>query len=65
MIYHTVKFGDHRHFGRGDIIIFVCNVILQDPVIQALNDLMVRTPLGYFIIIRSLLATGTLVVEIL
>ena len=63
MIYHTVKFGDHRHSGRGDIIVFVCNVILQDPVIQALNDFMVRTPLGYFTIIRSLLAMGTLVVE--
>ena len=63
MIYHTVKFGGHRHSGRGDIIVFVCNVILQDPVIQALNDFMVRTPLGYFTIIRSLFAMGTLVVE--
>ena len=63
MIYRPVKFGDHRHSGRGDIIIFVYNVILQDPVVQALNDFMVRTPLGYFTIIRSLLAMDTLVVE--
>ena len=63
MVYHAVKFGDDRHTGRGDIIVFVCNVILQDPEIQALNDFMVRRPLGYFTIIRSLLAMATLVVE--
>ena len=63
MVYRAVKFGDDRHTGRGDIIVFVCNVILQDSVIQALNDFMVRRPLGYFTIIRSLLAMATLVVE--
>ena len=63
MVYRAVKLGDDRHTGRGDIIVFVCNVILQDPVIQALNDFMVRRPLGYFTIIRSLLAMATLVVE--
>ena len=32
--YHPAKFGGHRHYGSGDIMIFVGHVILQDHVIK-------------------------------
>ena len=28
----VAKFGDHRHYGSGDIMVLVCHVILQDHV---------------------------------
>ena len=45
MSYHPAKFGGHRHSGGRDITIFVCEVTLQDHIIRALCDFMVRIPL--------------------
>ena len=28
--YHSSRFGGHKRYGSGDIIILVCHVILQD-----------------------------------
>ena len=44
MSYHPAKFGDHKLPGGRDLMIFVCHVILQDHVIRALCDFMVRNP---------------------
>ena len=32
--YQPVKFGGHRYSDSGDIMVFVCHVILQDHVIK-------------------------------
>ena len=45
-------------------MVFVCRVTLQDYVIKELNDFMVRSPTRYFTILPSLLAIGTVAVEI-
>ena len=42
--YHPAKFGGYRHSGSGDIMVFVCHVTLQDHVIKALIDFMVKSP---------------------
>ena len=39
----SCKFGGHSHSGSRDIIIFVCHVTMQDHVIKALCDFMVRS----------------------
>ena len=38
---HTTRFGGHRYFGSGDIMISVYHVTFQDHVIRALYDFMV------------------------
>ena len=44
MSYHPVTFGGHRHFGSRETMIFVCHVTLEDHMINALYDLLVRSP---------------------
>ena len=44
MIYLPMKFGGHRHSGSREIMIFVCHVTLEEHVIRALYDLLVRSP---------------------
>ena len=39
---NSVNFGRHELSGSGDIMDFLCHVTLQDHVIKALNELMVR-----------------------
>ena len=36
--YNSTKFGGHRHSGRGDIMVFLCQVTFQDRVIKAISD---------------------------
>ena len=62
VIYHSAKFGDHRHSGIRDIKFFVCHVTLQDPVINVLCDFMVRSPSSHPL--PSFVVVGTVVVEI-
>ena len=45
-------------------MVFVCHVNLKDHVTKALNDFMVRRPLRYVTILPSLVAIGTVIVEI-
>ena len=49
--------------GRGDIMIFVYHVTLQDHMIRALYEFMVRSSSRQVTILQSLVALGTLVVE--
>ena len=62
--YHPAKFGGHRHSGSRDIIVFVCHVTLQDDVIKALNDFMVRSPSRYVTILPNLVAISTAILDI-
>ena len=42
---HSVKSGGDRHYGSEDIIVFVCNVILQEHLSKGLYDFMGRSHL--------------------
>ena len=44
MSYHPAKHGGHRHSSSRQIMIFVCHVTLEDHVMRALYDLLVRSP---------------------
>ena len=52
--YHSTKFGGHRHSDSWDIIPFICHLTLQDLVIKALTNFMIRIYLNCFIILPSL-----------
>ena len=61
---YPAKFGGHKYSGSEDTIIFLCHVTLQVHVIKVLNDFMVRSSSRQLIILPSLVAVGTIVVEI-
>ena len=42
--YHSAKFGGHRHYGNGDILVLVCHITSQDHVIKASCDFMGKGP---------------------
>ena len=42
--YHPAKYGCYRHSGRGDIMVFVCSMTLQEHVTKARNNLMISSP---------------------
>ena len=42
--HHSTKFGSYRHFGSGDIVVLVCQVISEDHVIEGSCDFMSRSP---------------------
>ena len=63
MGYHSVKFGGQRRSGRGNIVGFVCRMILKDHMIKRLNDFMVRSSSRYVTILPSLVAIDPVVVE--
>ena len=62
--YHPAMFGGHRHCGSGNIMILVCQVISQYNVIKGSCDLIGRSPSRLVTILPSLVAIGTMVVEI-
>ena len=63
MSLNPTKFDDHKHFGRGDLIILVCCMILKDHVIKRLCYFMSRSPLRQVTILQSLVAITTLIVK--
>ena len=62
--YHPAKFGGHKHGGCVDIMIWVCQVMSQDHVIKGSYDFVDMSPSRLVTILPSLMAIGTLVVEI-
>ena len=62
--HHPTKFNGQRHCSSGDKMVFVCHVTLQDHVIKALSNFMVKSPTKYVTILPSLVAIGTVIVEI-
>ena len=64
MVSHTpVKFDD-RHCGSEDMMILVCHVILSDHVTKGFSNVMSGSPSRLVTILSSLVARGTVVVEI-
>ena len=61
---HPVIIGGHSRSDRGEIMVLLCHVILQDQVIKALNDVMVWSPSRQFTTPPSLMATDSVIVEI-
>ena len=45
-------------------MVFVCQVTLQDHMIEVLIDFMVRSPSSYITILPTLVAIGLVIVEI-
>ena len=52
--YHAARFGCHRHSCSRDIQVFVCHVNLQDDLINALYEFMLRRLSRYITILPSL-----------
>ena len=61
--HHTAKFGGHKHCGSEDIKVLVY-VISKYHVIEVSCDFMGSSPSREVNILRSLVAIGTLVVQI-
>ena len=64
MGYHPAKFGGHSHVGSEVIMNLVCHVILQDHEIKVSCDVMSGSPSWYITNLPSLVAIGTVIVEI-
>ena len=62
--YHPAKFVSHRHSGSGHVMVFVCRMTLQDHLIKALNDFMVRSPSRCVTILPSLVVMGTAALDL-
>ena len=58
------KFGGHKRYGSGDMMILVCHVISQDHMIKRSCDCMGRSPLKQVTMLQSLVAIATLLVEL-
>ena len=61
--HHLAKFGGHRYCSSRDMFL-ICDVTLQNQMIEAINDFMVRSSSRYVIILPSLVTIDNLVVEI-
>ena len=61
--HHLAKFGGHRYCRSRDMFL-VCDVTLQNQMIEAINDFMVRSSSRYVIILPSLVTIDNLVEEI-
>ena len=59
--HHRARFDGHGHFCKGDIMVLVCYVILEDHVIKELCDCIARRPLCRTIM-AGLVIIDTLVV---
>lgn len=62
--YHSVKFSFRTDCDSGDIVVFVCHLILQDHVIIIINDFMIRRPLRYVSILLGFAAIGSVAMKI-
>ena len=58
------KCGGHRHRGNRDIMFSVCHMISQDHAIKGSSNNTSRIPLKLDIILPSLVAINTVVIEI-
>ena len=56
--------GGHRHYGIGDIMVLVCQMIFQDHEIKVSREFVGTSQVMYVIILPRLVPIGTLVVEI-
>ena len=64
MVSHTpIKFGDDRHRGSGDVLVFVCHMISEHLVTKRSRNIG-RNPSRLVTILPSLVVIGTGVVKI-
>ena len=63
-INHTAKFGNHRDFGRDDIISSICHMTLPNHVLKESCEFMGANSLLYIIILSRLLVIDILAVKI-
>ena len=61
--YHPTKFGGHGHSRRGDVMVLLSHVILQNHVSNGLTIFMNSFPSREFTILPSLVAIGAVIVE--
>ena len=61
--YIPAKFGGHRHFCNGNVMVLVCHLFLQDHMTKGSSN-MGRIPSRLVTITPSLVAIGTVVVKI-
>ena len=61
--YHPAKFGGHGHFRRGDVMVLLSHVILQNHAINGLTVFMSSFSSREFTILPSLVAIGAVIVE--
>ena len=64
IIFNPVHFSGSSHCGSGDITYLICHVTSRDPVFKDLCDFMVRSFLLYILILLSLMAMDSMVVNI-
>ena len=62
--YHSAKFCCYRHSCNRDMVVFVCHVTLQDHMVKALYDFVIRSLSRYITILANLVAIDVAVVEI-
>ena len=64
MVSHTpIKFGDDRHRGRGDVLVFVCHMISEHHVTKRSRNIG-RNPSRLVTILPRVVVIGTGVVKI-
>ena len=62
--YYPVHFYGHRHSERGDIVVLICQMISQNPVIKMSYDFMDRIQSREATILPCLVTVITVVEEI-
>ena len=64
MSQQPTKHSGHGHCGRGDIIVLICHMILQDHLTKGLGNFAGGTCSMQVTILSSLVVIGTMVVNI-
>ena len=62
--YHPAKFGSHKHSDNGDVKVLLCHITSQDQVLKSSCDFTGRRLSRQETILPSLVAIGTVVMEI-
>ena len=62
--HHIANFNSHMPCGSRDTTYLICHMTLQDNVVKVYCDFMEESSSLYVNILRSLVAIGTVVVEI-
>ena len=64
IIYLLTKFGGHKYFGSGDIILLVCNFISYEQVLNRSSDFVGANSSFYVTTLPSLMTIRTALVAI-
>lgn len=64
IVYLLTKFGGHKYFGSGDIMLLVCNLISYDQVFNRSSDFVGGNSSFYVTTLPSLMTIRTALVAI-